>query len=91
LEQEVIVKGLAESRAFQRMALKTHTVLNELEKKGTQHLESTLNELNNVTGENISSASMANSGRPPKAPLRGVPGFVTAFFKEIRKDITGIK
>jgi hypothetical protein len=71
------------------MALKTHTTLNELEKRGTQHLESTLNEVSNVAGEKSSSASV--NGAPPKAPLRGASGFVAAFFKEIRKDVTGIK
>jgi hypothetical protein len=91
-KQEVIVKGLAESRTFQRMALKTHTTLNELEKRGTQHLESTLNEFNSsaAAGDHLSSASGNKSG-PPKAPLRGVSGFVAAFFKEVRKDITGMK
>jgi hypothetical protein len=82
--QEVIVKGLAESRTFQRMALKTHTTLEELTNKGNQHLESTLNEIHKVASDTTTSTA---AGRP-QPPLRGVSGFIAAFAKELRHDIT---
>ena len=34
-------------------------------------------------------ASSASNQGPPKPPLRGIPGFFVAFFKEVRKDVTG--
>jgi hypothetical protein len=89
LANEVIVKGLAESRTFQRMALKTHTTVEDVKQKSTQQMESTLEELAKVTAENGASGSAAKG--PPQPPLRGVPGFFVAFAKEVRKDIMGTK
>lgn len=37
LVNEVIVQGLANSRTFQRFAVRTDATLNELKNKGTQH------------------------------------------------------
>jgi hypothetical protein len=34
-------------------------------------------------------ASGAGSTGPPKKPLTGFPGFISAFFKEIHKDFGG--
>lgn len=80
--QEVLVKGLAESRTFQRFALRTHTSIEEMKGKGTEHLNATLDELSKAAVEQT-----ASSGGPPKPPLRGIPGFFSAFGKEIRKDL----
>jgi len=82
LANEVIVKGLAESRTFQRMALRTHNTVEEAKAKGTQQMESTMEELAKITSE---TSGMSNSG-PPQPPLRGVPGFFVAFAKSIRND-----
>ena len=85
LANEVIVKGLAESRTFQRMALKTHVTVEEAKAKGTQQME----ELAKLTSETTTNST--NSGRPPQPPLRGIPGFFVAFAKEVRKDFMGTK
>lgn len=87
--QEFIVKGLAESRTFQRMALRTHNTIQETKKAGTQHVEATMEELAKMTSDSTT-ASATNKG-PPQPPLRGVPGFFAAFAKEVRKDIMGTK
>ena len=68
------------------MALRTHNTIQETKAKGTQHMESTIEELAKVTSDtNVG----ANSNGPPQPPLRGVPGFFVAFAKEVRKDIMG--
>jgi hypothetical protein len=70
------------------MALRTHNTIQETKAKSTQHLESTMEELSKMTAE--SSGSASNKG-PPQPPLRGIPGFFSAFAKEVRKDIMGTK
>lgn len=85
---EVIVKGLAESRTFQRMALKTHTTIEEMNKKGSEQINATLDELTKQAAKQMSETTAASSG-PPKPPLRGFPGFISAFGKEVRRDVMG--
>lgn len=80
-KQEVLVKGLAESRTFQRFALRTHTNLEEAKKVGTEYFQKGLEELEKT--------SATGGSGPPKPPLRGLPGFFAAFAKEVRKDFTG--
>lgn len=87
--QEVIVKGLAESRTFQRMALKTHVTVEEAKAKGAQHMESTMEELSKITADTYTTTSTQTG--PPQPPLRGIPGFFAAFAKEVRKDFVGPK
>ncbi len=74
--QELIIKGLANSRTFQRFALKVE--------ENTKHLHGTLEELSQQ-------AEKAAAAAPPQPPLRGVPGFFVAFFKEIGKDLGMVK
>ena len=69
------------------MALKTHESVEELNKRGNQHLESTLEELAKIASEQAS----ANTAGPPQPPLRGIQGFLSAFAKEVRKDFAGGK
>lgn len=84
---EVIVKGLANSRTFQKFAVRTNKQYNETVKEGAEQLNKTLEE---VAKQQTGMPSAANvSGIPPKPPLRGVPGFFVAFGKELKKDISG--
>ena len=82
---------MANSRTFQRFALKTHTHIQDAKKIGTETLESHLDELHKVaqqaTAQYSTSAppKTSNTG-PPIAPLRGFSGFLAAFAKEVRKD-----
>lgn len=92
--QELIIKGLANSRTFQRFALKVE--------ENTKHLHGTLEELSKqaekaaaaaaaqASGEARTAAGAARYG-PPQPPLRGVPGFFVAFFKEIGRDLGMVK
>jgi hypothetical protein len=89
---EIIVKGLAESKAFQRFAVRSNKTYEDYAKQGTEKLNETIEELAKQAGTpgaaTSASAKEALKG-PPTPPLTGFPGFVSAFFKEIRKDITG--
>eukprot|EP00934_Nitzschia_sp_Nitz4_P008116 Nitzschia sp. Nitz4//scaffold201_size42423//30581//30919//NITZ4_007377-RA/size42423-processed-gene-0.14-mRNA-1//1//CDS//3329541341//8106//frame0 len=97
---EVIIKGLANSRTFQKFAVRTNKQYEDYAKQGTEHLSKTLDEMAhkqagsaaNYASQASSSASVeagASTLTPPKPPLRGVPGFFVAFFKELRKDVVG--
>jgi hypothetical protein len=95
---EIIVKGLANSRTFQRFAVRTSKQYDDLTKQSAEQVNKTLEELakqqaaTGTTNSTAASASAASSGSvvgPPMPPLRGIPGFFLAFFKEIRKDFSG--
>lgn len=95
---EILIKGLANSRAFQKFAVRTNKQYEDLHKKGTDQITQALEELakQNVVGDKaVGAGSAASKGaststlNPPKPPLRGIPGFFLAFAKEVRKDITG--
>jgi hypothetical protein len=89
---EVIIKGLANSRTFQKFAVRTNKQYEDATKQGTEQLSKTLEEMAKEqagkTPVGQSSTTVVGQG-PPQPPLRGVPGFFVAFFKEIRKDIAG--
>ena len=80
---EIIIKGLAQNKAFQRFAVRTDSSIREAQKRGSEQISKTVNEFSTSAAEGAT-ASMAG---PPKPPLRGFPGFVSCFFKEIRKDL----
>mmetsp|Transcript_25500 Transcript_25500/g.36552 ORF Transcript_25500/g.36552 Transcript_25500/m.36552 type:complete len:120 (+) Transcript_25500:306-665(+) len=89
--QEVLIKGLANSRTFQRFALKTHIHIQDAKKVGTETLESHLDQLHKATQQ--ATAQYSTSAFPPKnkgppiPPLRGFSGFLAAFAKEVRQDL----
>lgn len=87
---EVLVEGLAKSRLFQRFAVRTDATLKTVEKSSTQAFRTTFGE---AEANNLASSSSSNataSGRaPPQKPMTGLTGFIGAFFKEIRKDMSG--
>ena len=60
--------------------MKTQASVEEAKKVGTEMMAKGINTL---TAEEVLAA---NQG-PPQAPLRGVPGFLSAFAKEVRRDI----
>lgn len=79
--QEVLVKGLAESRAFQRFAVRTQSQVDGAKKMGTEYMTQTVEQFEKMSVEEAAKAG------PPPPPLRGVPGFFSAFSKEVRKDL----
>ena len=90
---ELIVKGLANSRTFQKFAVRTNQQYQELNKHGTDKITKTFEEMaKNQAGSSSAAASGAAAGSAPQAPqrpLRGIPGFMLAFAKEVRKDLGG--
>lgn len=91
IANEVLIKGLAESRTFQRFALKTHNRIQEFKGKGQETLNSTLDEVHKAASEAAhsapSSADVASTKGPPSPPDRGLSGFLSAFIKEVNKDL----
>ena len=85
LANEVLIKGLANSKTFQRFAVRTDATLRDVHKTGTETLQQTLDE---AVRQSSSSSTTAAQG-PPIPPLKGFAGFVSAFSKEIRKDVLG--
>lgn len=78
---EVIIKGLAHNKTFQKFAVRTDAQFKEVHKMGTEQINKTVEELAKTT------TATSGAAGPPRPPLRGVPGFVSCFFKEIRKDL----
>jgi hypothetical protein len=83
---EILIKGLANSKTFQRFAVRTDQSFKEVHKKGTERLQSTLETFLN---DQPSSSGATKSRQPPIPPQRGMTGFMAAFFKEVRKDWSG--
>jgi hypothetical protein len=89
---EVLIKGLGNSRTFQRFAVRTDASLKNMQKTGADSLNKTFEEVvGQQTRASSTSAQGAAAAGPPQPPLRGFPGFRSAFFKEIRKDFGGGK
>ena len=92
---EIVIKGLANSRTFQRFAVRTNKQYEEFTKQSAEQLNKTLEDLAKQQAETFNAAAAANGSKvatgagPPQPPLRGIPGFFLAFFKEVRKDLTG--
>lgn len=83
LANEVLIKGLANSKTFQRFAVKADLHLNELKKRS---VDETVTAFTTASRQVNGASSQARQG-PPQPPPRGLPGFVSAFVKEIRKDL----
>lgn len=86
---EVIVKGLANSKTFQRFAVRTNKQYQDFQKEGVENLNKTLDDIAKQQAGSAASPSSLSSAGPPKPPLRGIPGFFVAFAKEVKKDFTG--
>lgn len=89
---EIIVKGLANSRTFQKFAVRTNQQYQDLNKHGAEKLAKTMEDIaKSQGGAAAEGASSKSSGplQPPQRPLRGIPGFFLAFAKEVRKDLGG--
>jgi hypothetical protein len=81
---EILIKGLANSKTFQRFAVKTDHSL----RKGTESLQQTIEELSK---QQVRTSHTSTTARrpPPIKPQTGVFGFLSAFVKEIRQDFGG--
>jgi hypothetical protein len=86
IANEVLIKGLANSRIFQRFAVRTDARIQDLHKTSAETLKSVLDESTTI----ITSANKATAQsvlQRPRPPRGGFGGFMVAFVKEIRKDL----
>lgn len=83
----MVIKGLSNSKTFQRFALKTHNHIEKAKKVGTETFEQQMEELQKVASSTATSASARAKEGPPKPPKTGFPGFFSAFGKEIARDL----
>jgi len=100
---EVLIKGLSNSKTFQRFALRTDHHVQQYKQKGQQHVNEALDDLHKTATETMyksqaearasgyagtgSGGSKAGARGPPTPPLRGFGGFISAVGKEIKKDL----
>ena len=97
IANELFIKGLAESKTFQRFAVHTDKHIQKFKKDGVEQLNSQFDELHKQATKaaystTSSSASAKGSGgkgviQPPKKPMEGIPGFFSALGKVIRRDL----
>ena len=100
--QEVLIKGLANSKTFQRFALRTDHHVQQYKQKGQQHVNEALDDLHKTATETMykaqaearasgyaggSGSGKASAAGPPTPPARGFGGFISAVGKEIKKDL----
>lgn len=89
---EILIKGLANSKTFQRFAVRTDSKLQDLHKTHTEKISTVFEELGTTSAQQVrmNSTAAANAG-PPQPPLRGFPGFIRAFVHEVKRDFGGGK
>mmetsp|Transcript_13753 Transcript_13753/g.19664 ORF Transcript_13753/g.19664 Transcript_13753/m.19664 type:complete len:127 (+) Transcript_13753:135-515(+) len=72
IANEILIKGLANSKTFQRFAVRTDATLQKLKKESNERINSTLDEIHkSATREAFSTKSGSNSGRRPPGSGRG--------------------
>ena len=80
IANEVLIKGLANSKTFQRFAVRTNKSLQDLHQTSTDTFNAALNDL-------AAKRQVGGKQGPPLPPSRGVSGFVSAFWKEVKSDL----
>ena len=97
IKQEIFIKGLAESKTFQRVAVHTDRHIQKYKKEGLETVNSHIDELHKQATKaaystSSSSSTSASGGglKPPIKPQEGIAGFFSAMGKVIRRDL-GIK
>lgn len=91
IANELLIKGLASSRTFQKLALRTDANIREVSKMSNEAMDQFVQNATQAAGSSSSASSTRTILTPPKPPLRGFPGFMAAFAKEIQKDLGIIK
>jgi hypothetical protein len=96
IANELFIKGLAESKTFQRFAVHTDRHIQKFKKDGVEHLNSKVDELHKEITKAAYSTSAKSSGsggaggsvlQPPQKPMEGIPGFFNALGRVIRRDL----
>jgi hypothetical protein len=95
-QQEIFIKGLANSKTFQKFAVHTDRHITKLKKDGVETLNAHMDEFHKQatkaaystsTKEGASFAGGGSTMLPPQKPLEGVAGFFSALGKVIRRDL----
>lgn len=87
---EIIIKGLANSKTFQRLAVRTDSKIQNLRKNSNESMNSTLDELHKTATQTAySTTTKHNNKGPPQPPPTGIAGFFRALGKVIEKDFGG--
>jgi S-methylmethionine-dependent homocysteine/selenocysteine methylase len=95
-QQEIFIKGLANSKTFQRFAVHTDRHIQKIKKEGVETLNSHMDEFHKQatkaaystsTKEGASAAGGGGNMVPPTKPMEGVAGFFSALGKVIRRDL----
>ena len=96
IKQEIFIKGLANSKTFQKFAVHTDRHITKLKKEGVETLNTHMDELqkhatkaafSTSTKEGASAAGGGAGMVPPVKPPEGVAGFFSALGKVIRQDL----
>jgi hypothetical protein len=95
IANELFIKGLAESKTFQRFAVHTDRHIQKFKKDGVEQLNSKVDELHKEITKAAYSTSTKSSGsggggsvlQPPQKPMEGIPGFFNALGRVIRRDL----
>lgn len=103
IANEVLIKGLANSKTFQKIAVRTDKHISEIKGKGHHTLNETMDELHKAAtdaafssgagsssksaGMHTAAAQAASAAGPPQPPLRGFAGFIRAFGLELKNDL----
>ena len=96
IKQEIFIKGLANSKTFQKFADHTDRHITKLKKEGVETLNTHMDELHKhatkaafstSTKEGTSAAGGGAGMVPPVKPPEGVAGFFSALGKVIRRDL----
>lgn len=95
IANEVLIKGLANSKTFQKFAVRTDSTIQKVKKEGAQKLEMTFEEMTNQAAAagteagGSAAAAGGGGGGKPIPPKSGVAGFMSAFAKEVKDDFGG--
>lgn len=97
------MKGLAESKTFQKFAVRTDHHVRKFQKEGMEHVNSQIDEVHRAatraaysTMDGVAKDAASGGGgggvaggklKPPEKPMEGVPGFVSALGRVIRRDL----
>lgn len=95
---EILIKGLANSKTFQRFAVRTDShIRNSKESFNSQldemHRQATTSAFSSASSSEGASAASSGASKgyhtsgPPVPPARGVAGFFQAMGREIKKDL----
>ncbi|KAL7533938.1 hypothetical protein ACHAXR_005537 [Thalassiosira sp. AJA248-18] len=89
IANEVFIKGLAESKTFQRFAVHTDRHVQKVKKEGLEHVNTQIDELHKQatraaysTSTNASSSVGGGTLKPPQKPT-----FFSALGRVIRRDL----